>query len=136
MAQGPSDTILVAIRITLRIRESKVQNPDPPYYSLIVSCRVRRRFVLSERILVLYTLHSRISIAVDGRKVSCFFVAYCTNTFFTCGMQIQNQMANLNISPAGYPVNAGMAAAADPYRLNWGNPQSTQPYQMSANVNQ
>jgi len=29
MAQGPSDTILVAIRITLRIRESKVRNPDP-----------------------------------------------------------------------------------------------------------
>jgi len=52
MAQGPSDTILVAIRITLRIRESKVRNPDPPYYSLIVSCHVRRRFVLSERILV------------------------------------------------------------------------------------
>ena len=36
---GPSDTILVAIRITLRIRESKVRNPDPPD---------RRRFVLSE----------------------------------------------------------------------------------------
>jgi len=30
MAQGPSDTILVAIRIMLRIRESKVRNPDPP----------------------------------------------------------------------------------------------------------
>jgi len=27
MAQVPSDTILVAIRITLRIRESKVRNP-------------------------------------------------------------------------------------------------------------
>ena len=39
MAQGPSDTILVAIRITLRIRESKVLNPDPPD---------RRRFMLSE----------------------------------------------------------------------------------------
>ena len=39
MAQGPSVTILVAIRITLRIRESKVRNPDPPD---------RRRFVLSE----------------------------------------------------------------------------------------
>ena len=39
MAQGPSDTILVAIRITLRIRESKVRNPDPPD---------RRRFVVSE----------------------------------------------------------------------------------------
>jgi len=39
MAQGPSDTILVVIRITLRIRESKVQNLDLPD---------RRRFVLSE----------------------------------------------------------------------------------------
>ena len=39
MAQGPSDTILVAIRITLRLRESKVRNPDPSD---------RRRFVLSE----------------------------------------------------------------------------------------
>ena len=39
MAQGPSDTILVAVRITLQIRESKVRNPDPPD---------RRRFVLSE----------------------------------------------------------------------------------------
>ena len=44
MAQGPSDTILVAIRITLRIRESKVRNPDPPD---------RRRFVLSEHIFLL-----------------------------------------------------------------------------------
>jgi len=41
MAQGPSDTILVAIRITLRIRESKVRNPDPPDW---------RRFVVSEHI--------------------------------------------------------------------------------------
>jgi len=45
MAQGPSDTILVAIRVTLRIRESKVRNPDPS------DCRVRRRFVLSEYIV-------------------------------------------------------------------------------------
>jgi len=44
MAQGPSDTILVAIRITLRIRESKVRNPDP---------LDRRRFVLSEYFLLL-----------------------------------------------------------------------------------
>ena len=43
MAQGPSDTILVAIRITLRIRESKVRNSDHPD---------RRRFVLCECILV------------------------------------------------------------------------------------
>ena len=33
MAQGPSDTLLVAIRITLWIRESKVRNPDPSDYS-------------------------------------------------------------------------------------------------------
>ena len=45
MAQGPSDTILVAIRITLRIRQSKVRNPDHPD---------RRRFVLCECILVVY----------------------------------------------------------------------------------
>jgi len=43
MAQGPSDTILVAIRITLRIRESKVRNPDPPD---------QQRFFLCECILV------------------------------------------------------------------------------------
>ena len=43
MAQGPSDTILLAIRITLRIRESKVRNPDPPD---------RRRFVFSEYFLL------------------------------------------------------------------------------------
>ena len=41
MTQEPSDTILVAIRVTLRIRESKVRNPDPPD---------RRMFVLSEHI--------------------------------------------------------------------------------------
>ena len=43
MAQGPSDTILVAIRVTLKIRESKVRNPDPPD---------RQRFVLSEHIFL------------------------------------------------------------------------------------
>ena len=54
MAQGPSDTILVAIRITLQIRESKVRNPDPPD---------RRRFVLSECSLVVY--------AFDGNIQEC-----------------------------------------------------------------
>jgi len=39
MAQGPSDTILVAIRITLQIRESKVRNPDPP------GCTIRCYYV-------------------------------------------------------------------------------------------
>ena len=48
MPQGPSDTILMAIRITLRIRESKVRNPDPPD---------RRRFVLCECILVVYCIY-------------------------------------------------------------------------------
>jgi len=48
MAQGPSDTILVVIRITLWIQESKVRNPDPPD---------RWRFVLSEHIVfLLYVL--------------------------------------------------------------------------------
>ena len=39
MTHGPSVTILVAILITLWIRESKVRHPHPPD---------RRRFVLSE----------------------------------------------------------------------------------------
>ena len=58
MAQGPSDTILVAIRITLRIRESKVRNPDPPD---------RRRFVRSEHIFLSVTVaawFSRSGVAV------------------------------------------------------------------------
>ena len=50
MVQGPSDTILVAIWITLRIWESKVRNPDPPDW---------RRFVLSECILVCVCVSSR-----------------------------------------------------------------------------
>jgi len=53
---------------------------------------------------------------------------------YVCRVQIQNQMASLNIS-AGFPANPGAAAPADPYRLNWGPSQPTQPYQMSANVN-
>ena len=58
MAQGPSDTILVAIRITLRIQESKVRNLDHPD---------RRRFVLCECILV----------------VSCFSEIHIGFTFLT-----------------------------------------------------
>jgi len=53
MAQGPIDTILVAIRITRRIRESKVRNPDPP------DCRVRRRFVLSGHIYSLLCVQDK-----------------------------------------------------------------------------
>ena len=62
MAQGPSDTILVAIRITLRIREYKVRNPDPPD---------RRRFVLCDCILVMnYFTDSLRAIAVCASVVS------------------------------------------------------------------
>jgi len=51
MPQGPSDTILVVIRITLWIRESKVRNPDPPD---------RRRFMLSDHsFLVLFMQKAR-----------------------------------------------------------------------------
>jgi len=49
MAQGPSDTILVAIWITLRIREFKVRNPDLPD---------RQRFVLSEHIFLFFLISS------------------------------------------------------------------------------
>ena len=56
MAQGPSDTILVVIRITLRIRESKVRNPDPPD---------QRRFVLSE--------HSFLVVSVFQSIYNCSF---------------------------------------------------------------
>ena len=52
MAEGPSDTILVAIRITLRIRESKVRNPDSPD---------RRRFVLSEHRFLVQIMTRNIS---------------------------------------------------------------------------
>ena len=58
MARGPIDTILVAIRITLRIRESKVRNPDPPD---------RRRFVLSECISC-YLLDSNITLKMSKKS--------------------------------------------------------------------
>jgi len=59
MVHGPSDTILVAIRFTLRIRESKVRNPDPPE---------RWRFVLCECILVaLSTLLGTLATRSDAR---------------------------------------------------------------------
>ena len=61
MAQGPSDTILVAIRITLRIRESKVRNPDPPD---------RRRFVLSEHSFLVQSCDSNAPIYSNGRLFS------------------------------------------------------------------
>jgi len=54
MAQGPIDTILALIRIMLRIRESKVWNPDPPD---------RRRFVLSEHIF-LFTVVASFMVAI------------------------------------------------------------------------
>ena len=61
MAQGPSDTILVTIRITLRIRESKVRNLDPPD---------RRRFVLSECISCSNVWRVTQSLCVG--RASCF----------------------------------------------------------------
>ena len=61
MAQGPSGTILVAIRITLRIRESKVRNPDPPD---------RRRFVLSEHIVFL--LEKCLGIRPTSKSSKCY----------------------------------------------------------------
>jgi len=59
MAQGPSDTILV---ITLRIRESKVRNPDPPDW---------QRFVLSEHsFLVVITTIISASISINIASIS------------------------------------------------------------------
>jgi len=68
MAQGPSDTILVAIRITLWIRESKVRNPDLPD---------RRRFVLSEHsflVILTFTNSERpLSMSCPGQEInSCW----------------------------------------------------------------
>ena len=59
MAQGPSDTILVAIRITLRIRESKVRNPDP---------LDRRRFVLSEHSFLVLISDDYTTTSADAEK--------------------------------------------------------------------
>jgi len=96
MAQGRSDTILVAIRIMLRIRESKVRNPDPPYYSLIVSCLVRRRFVLSERILVVNVVpvcvyrHLSVTLVLFSFVISlfslCLLFVILRNICFSCTM--------------------------------------------------
>ena len=47
MAQGPSDTILVAIRITLWIRESKVRNPDPPISGGLWSLSISSLYICS-----------------------------------------------------------------------------------------
>jgi len=60
MAQGPSDTILVAIWITLRIRKSKVRNPDP---------LDRRRFVLSEHISCSFFIS-------DGRQLLSLLLSF------------------------------------------------------------
>jgi len=78
MAQGTSDTILVAIWITLRIWESKVRNPDPPD---------RQRFVLCECILVLsYTVYSFKFCMGRTLYTQNFKTVYCitkNNTIFT-----------------------------------------------------
>ena len=72
MAQGPSDTILVAIRITLRIRESKVRNPDPPD---------RRRFVLSEHRFLVYCMRILCSYGKVHRNL---LRAFMKNRNLTC----------------------------------------------------
>ena len=70
MAQGPSDAILVAIQITLQIRESKVLNPDPPD---------RRRFVLSEHsFLVLHFLALNFVLSVTFANTLALFCK-CVN---------------------------------------------------------
>ena len=75
MAQGPSDTILVAIRITLRIRESKVRNPDPPD---------RRRFVLCECILVfILLLNDHI---ISGYKSSWLVISWFLKCIVCCSV--------------------------------------------------
>ena len=72
MAQGPSDTISVAIRITLRIRESKVRNPDPPD---------QRRFVLSEHSFLVTGWNSvkalKASIVTTGISLIIIITAVC-----------------------------------------------------------
>jgi len=66
MAQGPSDTILVAIRITLRIRESKVRNPDP---------LDRRSFVLSEHSFLVLIASQSVVMSISV----CLFAPYLRN---------------------------------------------------------
>jgi len=89
MAQRPSDTILVAIRITLRIRESKVRNPDPPD---------RRKFVLCECILVASVNFTHFR----ANDVICSLVLRATQTCcHTCGQcertrtQVEQQVRQL-----------------------------------------
>jgi len=65
MAQGPSDTIFVAIRIMLRIRESKVRNPDPPD---------RRRFVLSEHSFLFETCFCQVTYNQISKKNISYFI--------------------------------------------------------------
>ena len=73
MAQGPSDTILVAIRITLQIQESKVRNPDPPD---------RRRFALSEHsFLVFFCIKLCICMQICGVIAVCLLVLVSVTTF-------------------------------------------------------
>ena len=82
MAQGPSDTILVAIRIMLRIWESKVRNPDPPD---------RRRFVLSEhRFLVIRAIHPCFRFYLC-KKRTFWYVLFSVRTFRTADIWVVNR---------------------------------------------
>jgi len=79
MAQGPSDTILVAIR------ESKVRNPDPPD---------RRRFVLSEHsFLVPDEFSERVSI---GRQIFALHVRRKDEYISRKKLQIGSQILSVN----------------------------------------
>ena len=88
MAQGPSDTILVAIRITLRIRESNVRNPDPPDW---------RRFVLSEHsFLVFYSFWYIVYCVITGLVIRlAYIVSPCISLFFSTGQEIGKSMPKM-----------------------------------------
>jgi len=89
MSRGPSDTILVAIRITLRIRESKVRNPDPPdRRSFVLSfpklrilhvCQLSRVTLPSSHLYrLLIVFYSRARVRVHGSTIHVYSIVYCT----------------------------------------------------------
>ena len=86
MAQGPSDTILVAIWITLRIRESKVRNPDPPD---------RQRFVLCECILVFLFFKMAMTTVLDFKKCKILLADGVRRSEMSHACQISPEWVNL-----------------------------------------
>jgi len=67
MAQEQSDQILVAIRMTLRIRDSKVRNTDTPD---------GRRLVLSEHIYRVQPQKTPYKNIIIFRNIQYFFVKF------------------------------------------------------------